>query len=156
MIIRKALQKDIEAMVLLSYEKRRAYEQAQPQFWKYAEDAETIQNQYFKELLTQNDFILLVAELENKIIGFVIGHILKAPAVYNPPGLTLMIDDFCVLSDLEWTSTGGKLLDELKKISGSFGAKQILCVCGAHDEPKRQFLKSANLNITSEWYVGSF
>ena len=30
------------------------------------------------------------------IVGFIIGRLVPAPEVYNPGGLTLMIDDFCV------------------------------------------------------------
>jgi hypothetical protein len=41
MIIRPATPQDIDALVSLSYEKRRAYEKAQRQFWRYAEGAET-------------------------------------------------------------------------------------------------------------------
>ncbi len=42
MQIEMANKKDISAMVNLSYQKRKSYEKAQSQFWKYAEGAEGI------------------------------------------------------------------------------------------------------------------
>lgn len=153
--IRHATETDIPAMVSLSYQKRRAYEKAQPQFWRHAEGAEALQNQWFKALLATEDTLLLVAESQSKILGFLIGRLIQPPEVYNPGGLTLMIDDFCVESALDWSQIGKKLIDESKKLAKIKGATQILVVCGAHDEPKSSFLKNIDLSVASEWYVGN-
>lgn len=153
--IRFANSDDIDAMVALSYTKRRAYEKVQPQFWRYKEGAEKLQAKWFKELLLLDDYIMLIAESENKIIGFIIGKIIEAPEVYNPKGLTLMVDDFCVKTDNDWFSVGNKLVEEIKARAKVKNASQILVVCGGHDKPKRLFLKSIGLNIASEWYVSS-
>ncbi len=153
-IIRRANSSDVPAMVLLSHEKRMNYEKTQPQLWRHAEGAEEAQTKWFSELMEQEDHILLIAESENTIVGFVIGGIIKAPEVYDPSGLTLMVDDFCVSSTGHWQSVGNKLLVELQRLAKTEGATQILVVCGAHDEPKRQFMKDARLTIASEWYVG--
>jgi len=143
---------DIREMVELSYQKRRDYERAQPQFWKYADGAEKIQEDWFVELLDKDDHIMLVAKSEGVISGFVIGRIIPCPEVYEA-GLTLMIDDFCVSSSDLWESVGKKLIEEIKICSKKKGAQQILIVCGAHDQPKKEFLKNINLSIASEWYV---
>jgi len=148
-----ATTQDIREMVALSYQKRRDYEKAQPQFWQYAEGAEKIQDDWFRELLGKDDHIILVAKSEQKIIGFIIGRITPCPEVYAA-GLTLMIDDFCVSSLDLWESVGKKLIEEIKISSKKKEAQQILIVCGAHDKPKREFLKNTNLSIASEWYVG--
>ena len=152
--IRLATQSDIDSMVNLSYQKRRSYEQAQPQFWHYAEGAEESQSEWFKQQLSKDDSILLVAESKDQIEGFIIGQIIKAPAVYNPGGLTLMIDDFCVASTSDWNSVGERLLEKLKILSKEKSAVHFVVVCGAHDEPKRQFLKSFGLAVASDWCVG--
>jgi hypothetical protein len=153
--IRLAQQSDVEAMVKLSYTKRRAYEQALPQFWRYAgESAEVSQAEWFGQLLKRDDYIMLSALQENTLIGFAIGRLISAPEVYDPGGLTLMIDDFCMNNTSDWSSAGQKLVTEIKELAKKKGAAQILVVCGAHDQPKRSFLKSMGLNIASEWYVG--
>lgn len=108
---------DIHAMVSLSHTKRLAYEKAQPQFWRYKKGAEELQAKWFKELLLLDDYIMLIAESENKIIGFIIGKIIEAPEVYDPLGLTLMVDDFCVETENDWFSVGNKLVEETKQPS---------------------------------------
>ena len=80
---------------------------------------------------------------------------MPAPEVYNPGGLTLMIDDFCVDDEAKWHSIGSKLIQEIKIRSKTKRVAQILVACGADDEPKRRFLKSMGLIVASEWYVGS-
>nr|WP_253308609.1 GNAT family N-acetyltransferase [Rickettsia endosymbiont of Ceutorhynchus assimilis] len=154
-LIRNANSNDISAMVSLSYTKRRAYEKAQQQFWRYKEGAEESQSKWFKELLLQDDYIMLVAEDENKMLGFILGRLIEAPEVYDPKGLTIMIDDFCVETENDWSFAGLELIEKIKTKAKNKGASQILVVCGAHDEPKRRFLKTLGLNIVSEWYVSS-
>ncbi len=153
-IIRKADISDVPAMVALSYEKRMAYEKAQPQFWRHADGAEEEQTVWFKVLMALEDHILFIAESDSNIAGFVIGKIVKAPGVYDPGGLTLVVDDFCVSSPALWQSVGSKLLNEIKQLTKAKGTTQILVVCGVHDEPKKRFLQHFGLNIASEWYVG--
>jgi len=145
---------DIAMMVEMSYQKRRAYEKAQPQFWKYAgSKAEILQAKWFEELLSHGDHIMLTAESNKKIVGFIIGKLIPAPEVYNPGGLTLLIDDFCI-EEAGWYGVGCKLIQEIKTISKTKGAAQILVVCGADDESKCNFLKRMELTVASEWYVG--
>lgn len=154
-VVRSAILADISLYVALSYNKRRAYEKAQPQFWKYAgAEAEISQTKWFEELLTDNDHIMLTAERNGKIVGFIIGRLISAPEVYNPGGLTLIIDDFCVEGIADWASTGHKLVQTIKTLSIMKGASQIIVVCGACDEPKRHLLKNMGLTVASQWYVG--
>jgi len=153
--IRPGTLDDVTAMVSLSYQKRRDYEKAQPQFWKYAEHAEETQSKWFKELLKQDDCLVLVTEENHEVVGFIIGHIIKAPEVYNPGGLTLMIDDFCVKTPQLWNTVGKQLISEIKRLAKDKNASQILTVCGAHDGPKQKLLKNLGLTVASQWYVGN-
>ena len=155
-IIRPAEVSDLPSYVNLSSLKRRSYEKAQPQFWRYrGTEAEKSQLKWFEEIITQEDYIPLTAERNGKVLGFIIGRLISAPEVYDLGGLTLMIDDFCVEAEANWSAVGGALLKEIKKMAKARGARQILVVCGAHDEPKRTFLKSIGLSVASEWYVGA-
>jgi L-amino acid N-acyltransferase YncA len=147
-----ATRADIASMVDLSYQKRRAYEKAQPQFWRYAERAEKVQHKWFEELLEHNDYILLVAGNEEKIVGFVIGRLVNAPEVYDPGGLTLMIDDFCTN---DWQSFGLELMNAIQALAKEKGAAQFYVVSGAHDHAKCDFLEKFGLSNAAKWYVGS-
>ncbi len=154
--IRLTLIADLDAIAALSYHKRRSYEKAQPQFWRYAgTSGDETQKQWFKELLEDKNYLMFTAENDiQEILGFIIGKLMTAPEVYNPGGLTLMIDDFCVTSENLWKSAGAELINAIKGAAQSKGASQILVVCGAHDHPKRKFLSEQNLSIASEWFVG--
>ena len=170
--IRTSQLSDIDAMVSLSKAKRLSYEKAQPQFWRYAgEEGDNTQRQWFQELLEDKNYVMFTA-IENchprengdpvldsrirgnDIIGFIIGKLMPAPEVYNPGGLTLMIDDFCVQSEKLWQSVGHRLIATVKAVAKDKGATQIVVVCGAHDHPKRKFLSEQNLQVASEWFVG--
>jgi predicted acetyltransferase/RimJ/RimL family protein N-acetyltransferase len=155
-VVRTSQLSDTLAIVLLSKAKRKLYEKAQPQFWRYAgEEGDKAQEKWFKELLEDKNHVMFTAENDSQeILGFVIGKLMPAPEVYNPGGLTLMIDDFCVQSENLWQSVGHALIEETKAAAKAKGAKQILVVCGAHDHPKRKFLGEQNLSIASEWFVG--
>lgn len=145
-----------DAMVSLSKAKRKLYEKAQPKFWHYAgEEGDNTQRQWFKKLLEDKNYVMFTVESDTKeILGFIIGKLMLAPEVYNPGGLTLMIDDFCVQSENLWQFIGAKLIEETKAAAKAKGATQILVVCGSHDYPKRKFLREQNLSIASEWFVG--
>jgi hypothetical protein len=151
---------DVSYMVSLSKAKRLFYEKAQPTFWRYAgEEGDKAQEKWFKELLEDKNYVMFTAENDTpkdprEILGFVIGKRIAAPEVYNPGGLTLMIDDFCMKSENLWQSVGHELIEETKAAAKDKGAVQTLVVCGAHDNPKRKFLSAQNLSIASEWFVG--
>ena len=150
-----ATKTDITSMVDLSYQKRRAYEKAQPQFWRYAEGSEEVQEKWFEELLDHDDHIILVAKSDTETIGFIIGRLIKAPEVYDPGGLTLMIDDFCVKLDADWQSVGLELMNAIRLTAKEKGAAQFYVVSGAHDSAKCKFLEDFGLSNAAKWFVGS-
>ncbi|OJV16123.1 MAG: hypothetical protein BGO27_02680 [Alphaproteobacteria bacterium 33-17] len=155
--LRSSIKSDIDNLVTLSKMKRLNYEKAQPIFWRYAgEGGDNKQKEWFTELLEKQDYLMLTAEGKDKeIMGFIIGRLIPAPEVYDPGGLTLMIDDFYVKSETLWKTVGSELLEKIKLEAKSKAAVQILVVCGAHDEPKRKFLIGQKLTIASEWFVGA-
>lgn len=153
--VRNATHLDIDFMVTLSSQKRTAYAKAQPQFWRPAKNANDIQKEWFAELILDERYTCLVAEHSYAMLGFIIGKLVPAPEVYDPGGLRLMIDDFCVKDDDSWDNVGAALIDALREVSKKINASQILVVAGHHDSAKCDFLTSVGLSIASRWYVGS-
>lgn len=154
-LIRPSILSDINTLVSMSKVKHRSYEKEQPKFSKYAgPEAEPSQAKWFEELLSHNDYIMLTALKNQELVGFIIGRLIPAPEVYNPGGLTLMVDDFCVEQANLWSPIGTKLVQSIRQEARLKGAAQILVVCGSHDSAKRQFLKHQKLTIASEWFVG--
>jgi ribosomal protein S18 acetylase RimI-like enzyme len=153
-LIRQAALEDIPALVALSHAKRAGYAHVHPQFWRAAVGADEIQQKWFEELLDHKDYVLLVAtEASEEITGFIVGQMITAPEVYDPGGLTLSVDDFCVITPDAWERVGGALLDQLQMRGKELGCVQVRAVAGDHDEPKCQFLESRGLIVASRWYV---
>ena len=96
----------------------------------------------------------LVAEDDGGFAGFLIATVGPTPPVYDPGGLTAMIDDFAVVSDAAWATTGRDLLGAATARVRDRGATQLVVVCGHRDEPKRAALRAAGLSLASEWYTG--
>ena len=153
--IRAPLADDVASMVALSEVKRRDYEKAQPKFWKYAQGANHVQTEWFFSLLNNKSYLIQVAEKDGAVVGFIIGRLLDAPKVYAPGGLTLEVDDYCVIAPNLWWSVGKMLLERLQEQAKSRGAVQSVVVCGQHDEVKRRFLKCFGLSVATEWHVGA-
>ncbi|HXF63946.1 MAG TPA: hypothetical protein VNK95_20140 [Caldilineaceae bacterium] len=155
--IRPAVADEAPAMVALSEQKRTQYAAFQPVFWRKAANAAEVQTAHFRRLLNQDNVLALVAAQEDKpsapLLGFVIATLIPAPPVYDPGGLTCVIDDFCVADEGAWQTVGRVLLDAVTEQAVTRGAVQVVVVCGHLDEPKRAMLREAGLRIASEWYV---
>ena len=152
--IRPAVLGDVPAMVELAERKRLQYELFQPVFWRKAADSRQKQTPYFENLLSKETCIALVHEQNGQIDGFIIGTILPAPPVYDPGGLTCLVDDFALADEGAWESLGAALLAAVRQEVATRGVVQTVVVCGHLDEPKRKMLRTTGLSIASEWYVG--
>jgi hypothetical protein len=85
--------------------------------------------------------------------GFLIATMVPAPPVYDPGGLTCLIDDFTVdRSDL-WATVGRELLEEAIRLSEPMGGVQTVVVCGPQDGPKRAMLLDSGQIVASEWFT---
>jgi hypothetical protein len=145
---------DIEDVAALAAVRRRDYEAQQPRFWRQAEDALARHTAYLRALVEDPDQIFLVGGDAGHVSGFVIGRLVPAPPVYEPGGLTCLVDDFAVESPDAWASLGPVLLRELSRIARARGAIQVVVVSGRHDEPKRSALQVAGLVVATEWWIG--
>src|SRR5438105_1547689 len=120
-------------MVELSEAKRRSYAERVPVFWRQAKDAHQRQKPYFESLLGKPSVIALVAEGAGGIEGFLVAFVTPAPPVYDPGGLAVTIDDFCVASPGLWPTAGKALLAEASRLAKEAGAAVVVVVCGEHD-----------------------
>jgi ribosomal protein S18 acetylase RimI-like enzyme len=153
--IRQAQPDDVPALVALSEERRRRYEQFQPLFWRKAEDSAERHAPFLEQLLRDEQTIALVAERDGAVEGFVIATLVPAPPVYAPGGPTCSIDDYWVAGGVDWDVIGEQLLDEATRRAQERGAVQAVVVCGYLDQPKRAMLVGAGYVVASEWYVKS-
>lgn len=154
--IRIATLTDIPAMVELSEQFRNTLEQHQPKMWRKADGSRAAQTAYFENLLKENNsnIIALVHETPKQdITGFVIASLIRAPPVYNPGGLTCLIDDFCVSLKVLWPSVGKPLMEAVTNMARAHGAVQVVVICPRLDKAKRAILREDGMTVASEWYT---
>jgi hypothetical protein len=152
--LRPADAEDLDRLVELAAHRRAMYERFQPQFWRPAVDARTLQRGYFAALLTDLDVLVMVGGRRRFIDGFLIARLVPPPPVYDPGGLTCLIDDFIVGKPGQWDDLGELLLESARDWGSLRGAVQVVVVTAHLDGPKRAALRSAGLSIASEWWVG--
>src|SRR5262250_1450527 len=94
--IRAASQADVAAMTGLAARRREQYARYQPVFWRPAAGARDKHHPYLASLVADTQVITLVSEEDSQLTGFLIATLVAAPPVYDPGGLTCLIDDFTV------------------------------------------------------------
>lgn len=90
----------------------------------------------------RDDIIAFVYEADTVLCGFIIGALMNPPPVFDPGGLTCLVDDFVISDVTDWQTIGRALLRAVADAAKERGAVQIVAVCGRHDEPKRAMLAS--------------
>jgi hypothetical protein len=153
--VRPATAADVPEMVRISEIARTEREKYQPVFWRKAANANAAQAPYFEHLLTRDNIVALLHETNGHTDGFVIAALVSAPPVYDPGGLTCLIDDFCVERPELWQTAGLTLLKAAWMTACQRGAVQVSVVTPHMDDAKREMLAVAGLSIASEWWVGS-
>lgn len=151
---REAATSDVERMVRLADLKRREYERHAPVFQRPAPNAMEVHRPWFEKLVEDQDVGTFVHEdSAGEVDGFLTITLGPAPPVYDPGGLSSLVDDFAVSSSDRWRSAGAALLEAGKRWAQDHGAVQVVVVCGPHDEPKREVLQAAGLYVASEWFT---
>lgn len=151
--VRYAVAADVERLVDLAAERRERYRRYQPEFWRPADDAADKQRQFFLNLVDDHGVAVLVAAVGGDVRGFAVARIVQAPPVYDPGGLTCMVDDFTVRDDAEWPEIGPLLIEAIAHWAADGGATQMVVVTAHLDEAKRGALGGSDLSLASEWWV---
>lgn len=152
-IVRKATQEDVPAMVELAEQRRLQYQTYQPRFWRKAADAREKHAPFLSKLVQDERVVTLVSESNGSVNGFLIATLVPAPPVYDTGGMTCSIDDFWVENGHGWEQRGKALLDEAIREMKTQGAVQTVVVCAHLDAAKRAMLAEEGFTIASEWYV---
>lgn len=140
-------------MAALARIRREQYARYQPLFWRPAVDALDKHRAYLASLTGDDKVITLVSEEASQLTGFLIATLTGAPPVYDPGGPTCQIDDFVVVPEDRWQTTGARLLRAGLAEAGLRGAVQAVVVTAHLDQPKRQALRACGLEPASEWWV---
>ncbi|MBV7336987.1 hypothetical protein KFU94_53920 [Chloroflexi bacterium TSY] len=144
--IRNAVTADLPRLVVLAEERRIAYQEYQPIFWRKSQISAEVHTSFLENQLNEGKQIALVYEEDDVIRGFVIADARR--------GDECSIDDFCVAVQEDWTTVGRALLVEAGRVAQSQGASRYIVVCGHLDQPKRSMLREGGLTIEREWFTG--
>lgn len=155
MMVRDAVTADLERVLVIADERRRQYETYQAQFWHPSVDAVDRQRAYFGGLLADQEVLFVVAEVDDRVRGFLIARVVASPPVYDPGGGTCLVDDFTVAEGQAWPDLGPLLLERARRWAAEHAAAQLVVVTAARDGAKRAVLSVADLSVASEWWVGS-
>jgi GNAT superfamily N-acetyltransferase len=154
MTVRDATAGDVGRMVELADAKRVEYEPHAPVFQRPSTNAAEVHSPWLSQLVESPEAGTFVHEDSNgDVDGFVIITTLPAPPVYDPGGLSSLIDDFVVSPPDKWATAGAALLDAARAWARERGAVQVVVVTGPHDSPKRAVLQDAGLYVASEWFT---
>jgi hypothetical protein len=152
-MIRRATESDLDSMANLAEKKRSQYEAYQPIFHRRAPNALKDHKDFLGSLLTRSNTLLLVAEVQEKVVGFVFASVVEAPRVYDPQGKICFIDDFMVEEPGLWATVGRLLIQTAFEYSKPMGAVLANIVCGPKDLDKRALLIHMGFEVGSEWHL---
>lgn len=154
MTAREATAADVGRMVELADTARREYEPHAPVFQRPATNAKEVHRPWLAQLIENPEVGTFVHEdSDGDVDGFAIITTVPAPPVYDPGGVSSLIDDFVVSSPDRWVTAGAALLDAATAWARERGAVQVVVVSGPHDRPKRAVLQDAGLYVASEWFT---
>lgn len=87
MMIRAATDQDLLPMERLAEERRQHYQRYQLQLWRPATDGSTHHLQYLRQLIGSASHLVLVAEDDGALQGFLVAALVVSPPVYDPGGV---------------------------------------------------------------------
>ncbi len=150
--IRRAASDDVEALTRLVALKRAELERHEPVMWRRSRDADEMTRTFYRYQVEEDSVILLVAEIEGRVAGFINGVLQNAPPVYDPGGKALMVDDFVVEAGDSGDRAAHALLDAVKSEGRARGAVQMILVSAARDERAAGWFRAKGLHVASTWW----
>lgn len=153
MLIRRAEEMDIGAMARLAETFREKLEAWQPVYWRRAEGSAELSENYFRQLMANEENCALVNEDYAGVDGFLIATLVDAPPVFDPGGKTCLIDDFAVAEDELWATVGEALVERASAWAKTKGATQTVVITPLDYDAKLGFLKGRDMTPAASWWV---
>ena len=81
--IRNVKPEDLDAVILMTENRRLQYQEYQPVFWRKAENSAQKALAFMEQLMSRGDTVFLVSERGGRVNGFLLATEIKAPPVCN-------------------------------------------------------------------------
>lgn len=136
-MIREANIKDINAIVDL-WEEMMNFHIQKSDLYEIKPDARQIYAYYLKEVLKSHESIVIVYEIENKIVGYLMAEESLNPPVYKETKIGTIIE-ICVTEKHRNKGIGEELLAEIEKWFINKGINRIECMISDFNEISKSF-----------------
>lgn len=137
-MIREAAKDDIEAIMDL-WQEMMDFHIRRSKLYEMKLDARDIYSEYIKDILKSPDYMVLIYELENNILGYLIATESDDPPVYKE---TIgIISELSVAESYRNKGIGKSLLHYAEKIFINKGIKRIECMISNFNEVSKSFWK---------------
>ena len=146
MIIRKATIEDTSQIVQLWLGLSEMHAAMEP-MWETVGNAEEIHEAHLKTILAKDNYHIVVAESENKIVGFSTLLLSNRPDVFLKK-LSASIQDTCVKSEYRKTGIGKQLTEALINIAREKGVEMITLGVAVDNEVGNVFWKEMGFKPT--------
>ena len=122
--VRNAVEADLDRVAELWAEMIELHHGLDDRFWRRKPDGNEIFRQWMAEALGDEKCVLVVAEVDGAVAGFVHGSLVNAPPPVEEK-ISGNITDVSVGYDYRGKGIGSKLLDELEKSIKQKGGRQV-------------------------------
>lgn len=141
-VIRKATIEDLGSISKLNkelFEYEEKYGDEYNLDWTYSEGAQS----YFKRRIESEKGIVLVAEVDGEVVGYMLSFIADYP--YRLPATIVEIENTFVREEFRGKGLGKKFADETKKIAKEKGAKRLKVIAAFKNTRGIKFYHSIGL-----------
>jgi len=146
--IHKARKEDVEPIVCL-WKEMMAFHAERDGYFQTSEEGHKNFRKFVEESLSKSDFCVLVAEIENRIIGYTLAHITLYPPVFiiNDYG---EIMDFAITAEFRRRGIGKILLKAMLEWFDSKGVKRVECRVAVKNEISTRFWRAMGFKAAME------
>jgi ribosomal protein S18 acetylase RimI-like enzyme len=123
LIVRRATEADLDSVAKLNRELTE-YHVKFDEHYKFKKNIEEISRQYHSSNITSENKMLLVAEVDGEIVGFMLGKIEKTPPIYQTEEFGQLLGTF-VKEEYRRKQIGEKLTLKLLEWFKSKGIKRV-------------------------------
>jgi hypothetical protein len=149
--VRRATERDADAIGDIAEAKRAQYARYQPVFWRPHPEGRASHVRYVRR--TMNTRFVFVHEEDGAVDAYGVGELFPVPAVFGAADRVCVVDGFATRRLDLWATAGAAVLDALLGAAADAGAASVAVVSGRDDEPKCSMLERAGLGPDSGWHV---
>ncbi len=150
LVVRPALESDVDALADLIARLKRLNGEFDP-LLKPAENLLSISKEYIKSKISSPNSVVLVAEIEGKVVGVVVGDV--EDRLFYEPRMAGVIREFYILPEFRRKGLGKRMMNEVMDALRKKGAQMITAEFPALNEIAIEFYRKMNFRPIESTYA---